>query len=127
MSGLAPSNMCAHWLKQCFWNYLDWADVAAYACLCVLFGADYQTYFCVALLRHLNNTASVQKIAQHHTYKDLHIYLKESQVHEFCIGVHMEYMRELEHKYRKYIYDDINQNIFQSNNNVTLNHKSARD
>lgn len=45
-----------------------------------MFGADYQTYFCVAILKHLNLKNDLndinQKIIQHHTYKDLQIYLK---------------------------------------------------
>jgi len=80
MSGLAPSQICSHWLKQCFWNYLDWPDIITYLSICIVFGVDYQTYFCVAILKHLNlkndlNDIS-QKVIQHHTYKDLQIYLK---------------------------------------------------
>ena len=80
MSGLAPSQICSHWLKQCFWNYLDWSDIVTYLSISIIFGVDYQTYYCVALLKHLNqkyesNNIS-QKIIQHHTYKDLQIYLK---------------------------------------------------
>ena len=45
-----------------------------------MFGVDYQTYFCVAILKHLNLENDLnninQKIIQHHTYKDLQIYLK---------------------------------------------------
>lgn len=80
MSGLAPSQICSQWLKQCFWNYLDWPDIVTYLCVCIIFGVDYQTYFCISLLKHLNQTFESnninQKIIQHHTYKDLQAYLK---------------------------------------------------
>ena len=75
MSGIAPSQICSHWLKQCFWNYLDWNDIMLYLSICIIFGIDYQAYVCVAVLKHLNQN---QTIVQHHTYKDLQIFLKVS-------------------------------------------------
>ena len=80
MSGLAPSQICSHWLKQFFWNYLDWPDIAMFVSTCLVFGIDYQAYFCVAILRHLNQD---QKIVQHHTYRDLQIYLKVIKIWSF--------------------------------------------
>ena len=73
MSGLAPSQICSHWLKQCFWNYLDWNDIVTFLTICIVFGIDYQTYFCVSILKHLNKNLAIFK---HHTYKDLLIFLK---------------------------------------------------
>lgn len=84
MSGLAPSQICSHWLKQCFWNYLDWSDIVTYITICIMYGVDYQTYFCVAILKHLNKKNESNKfsenIVQHHTYKDLQFYLKVSKI-----------------------------------------------
>ncbi len=111
MSGLAPSQICLHWLKQCFWNYLDWSDIVVYLSICIVFGIDYQTYFCLALLKHLNqklltNNTS-QKIMQHHTDKDLQFFLKENQIENFKIQSHFDFMLEMEKKYRKYIFADL--------------------
>jgi hypothetical protein len=80
MSGLSPSQICLNWLKQCFWNYLDWPDIAAYLSICFIFGMDYQVYFCVSILKFLNerNDSNIEslKISQHHTFKDLQFYLR---------------------------------------------------
>ncbi|KAF3850182.1 hypothetical protein F7725_019901, partial [Dissostichus mawsoni] len=53
MSGFTPSQMCLHWLTQCFWNYLDWTEICHYVSTCVLMGPDYQVYMCVAVFTHL--------------------------------------------------------------------------
>jgi hypothetical protein len=53
--------MVVHWTKQCFWSVLDWPEIVTYICVCILYGIDYQVYFCVALLRHLQQDI----IAQH--------------------------------------------------------------
>jgi hypothetical protein len=80
MSGLSPSQICLNWLKQCFWNYLDWSDIVGYISICFIFGMDYQVYFCISVLKFLNEkneTNSIsQKISQHHTLKDLQFYLR---------------------------------------------------
>lgn len=65
--------MCLHWLAQCFWNYLDWTDVCHYLCCCVLLGADYQVYTCVAAFKHLQ-----PEILQHTQTQELQLFLKVS-------------------------------------------------
>ena len=34
--------ICQHWVRQCFWNFLDWPEVCLYLTTCTLLGADYQ-------------------------------------------------------------------------------------
>ena len=34
--------ICQHWLRQCFWNYLDWDEICLYICTCLTMGIDYQ-------------------------------------------------------------------------------------
>ena len=65
------SQICIHWLKQCFWNYLDWGDVCHYVCLCIILGIDYQVYLCVSILKHIQ-----KDITEHMQTQDLIIYLK---------------------------------------------------
>ena len=65
--------ICVHWLKQCFWNYLDWTDIAQYLSVVMVMGVDYQVYICVAVLKHLR-----QLIVQHHQTQDLVVFLKVS-------------------------------------------------
>ena len=45
--------ICQQWLRQCFWNYLDWIEICHYICVCVVLGVDYQVYLCVAILKFL--------------------------------------------------------------------------
>ncbi len=104
MSGMAPSQVCSHWLKQFFWNFLDWPDIVMFVNVCLVLGVDYMAYYCVAVLKHLNEE---QKIVQHHTYKDLQIYLKESQIEGFKLEKYIGFMGELEKKYRTLIMEDI--------------------
>lgn len=73
MSGLSPSQTCSTWIKQCFWNYLNWPEISAYMTMCLVYGIDYQVYFCVALLNYLNEK---NNLCLHHTYKDLQFYLR---------------------------------------------------
>ncbi|CAF1079124.1 unnamed protein product [Brachionus calyciflorus] len=115
MSGLSPSLICSNWLKQCFWNYLDWPEIVTYTSLCIIFGIDFQTYFCVSILKHLNEKQTDnpmynnQSIIQHHTDRDLQIFLKEGQIENFKIENYIDFMFSLEKKYRKYILEDIKQ------------------
>uniref|UniRef100_A0A3P9BDK7 Protein broad-minded n=1 Tax=Maylandia zebra TaxID=106582 RepID=A0A3P9BDK7_9CICH len=71
MSGFTPSQMCLHWLTQCFWNYLDWTEICHYICTCVVMGPDYQVYMCVAIFKHLQ-----PDILQHTQSQELQIFLK---------------------------------------------------
>uniref|UniRef100_A0A3B3CU70 Protein broad-minded n=1 Tax=Oryzias melastigma TaxID=30732 RepID=A0A3B3CU70_ORYME len=95
MSGFTPSQICLHWLTQCFWNYLDWREICLYLCTCVLFSPDYQVYLCVAILRHLQ-----PDILQRTQSQELQIFLKEEPIQGFKIGDHLEFMLGLERSYR---------------------------
>ena len=62
--------MCEQWLRLCFWNVLDWPEVGAmqhalqrgdvtipqiltYLTTCMVLGAEFQVYYCVAALQHM--------------------------------------------------------------------------
>ncbi|KAM9317399.1 protein broad-minded [Gastrophryne carolinensis] len=98
MSGFTPSQICQHWLGQCFWNYLDWSEICHYIAVCIILGVDYQVYLCIAIFRHLQ-----QEILQHTQTQDLQIFLKEEAIHGFQVSDYMEYMEGLEEKYRSII------------------------
>ncbi|KAG9492910.1 hypothetical protein GDO78_001068, partial [Eleutherodactylus coqui] len=95
MSGFTPSQICQHWLSQCFWNYLDWSEICHYVGACILCGADYQVYMCIAIFKHLQ-----QEILQHTQTQDLQVFLKEEAIHGFKFGDHLEFMESLEQMYR---------------------------
>lgn len=73
LPAVLPPQMCLHWLTQCFWNYLDWPEVCHYLCTCVLMGADYQVYVCVAAFKHLQ-----PDILQQTQTQELQLFLKVS-------------------------------------------------
>ena len=61
--------------------------------VCMVFGIDYQTYYCVAILKHLNVE---QNIVQHHTDKDLQIFMKENQIVGFIAELDRKNLRARE-------------------------------
>ncbi|KAL5021697.1 hypothetical protein ScPMuIL_000852 [Solemya velum] len=102
MSGYTPAQLCFHWLKQCFWNYLDWLDICHYICVCIIMGLDYQVYLCASILKFLQ-----RDIAQHMQTQNLIIFLKEGPIQGFHVAEHLKYMQELETKYRKIVLPDM--------------------
>lgn len=102
MSGFTPSQICLQWLNQCFWNYLDWPQVCHYVSTCVLMGPDYQVYVCVAVLKHLQ-----PDILQHTQSQELQVYLKEEPVVGFRFQDYLEFMGELEGRYRSTVLSDM--------------------
>ncbi|KAG7508076.1 hypothetical protein JOB18_002477 [Solea senegalensis] len=102
MSGFTPSQMCLHWLTQCFWNYLDWTEICHYVSTCVVMGADYQVYMCVAIFKHLQ-----REILQRTQSQELQVFLKEEPIQGFRVGSYLEFMEGLETKYRDLVLTDM--------------------
>jgi len=102
MSGCSPAQICQQWLNQCFWNYLDWPQICLYMAICVVFGADYQVYTCVAILRHLQH-----ELMQQMQDKNLLIFLKEEPIRHFMLGDHLEYMQQLQKNFRDTVLADM--------------------
>ena len=46
MSGYTPAQICQHWIRQCFWNFLDWSEVCNYLACCIVLGIEYQVCYC---------------------------------------------------------------------------------
>jgi len=102
MSGCSPAQICQQWLNQCFWNYLDWPQIYQYIMICIVFGADYQVYMCVAILRYLQHELMQQMQA-----KNLLVFLKEEPIHLFEVRDHLEYMQQLQKKFRETVLADM--------------------
>ena len=102
MSGCSPAQICQQWLNQCFWNYLDWPQIYQYVTICVVFGADYQVYTCVAILRHLQH-----ELMRQMQDKNLLIFLKEEPIRHFKIRDHLDYMQQLQKKFRDTVLTDM--------------------
>ncbi|NXP77238.1 BROMI protein, partial [Ramphastos sulfuratus] len=95
LAGFTPSQICLEWITQCFWNYMDWAEICHYIAICILLGPDYQVYMCISVVRHLQ-----QDILKHTEAQDLQIFLKEEALHGFRVSDYLEYMESLEVIYR---------------------------
>ncbi|KAJ3276613.1 hypothetical protein HDV01_004146 [Terramyces sp. JEL0728] len=52
LSGCTPTQMVQQWIRELFWNFLDFSEIQNFILTCLLYGIDYQVYFCVALIRH---------------------------------------------------------------------------
>lgn len=102
MSGCSPAQICQQWLNQCFWNYLDWPQIYQYVMICVVFGADYQVYMCIAVLRHLQH-----ELMQQMQDKNLLIFLKEEPIRHFKLRDHVDYMQQLQKKFRDTVLTDM--------------------
>jgi len=102
MSGCSSAQICQQWLNQCFWNYLDWPQIYQYVTVCVVFGVDYQVYMCVAVLRHLQH-----ELMQQMQDKNLLIFLKEEPIRQFKIRDHLDYMQQLQKKFRDTVLTDM--------------------
>ncbi|KAI8803521.1 broad-minded protein-domain-containing protein, partial [Cladochytrium replicatum] len=55
LAGCTPSQITQRWLRECFWNVLDFPDVCRYILLSLFCGVDYQIYFCLAVFKHLSD------------------------------------------------------------------------
>lgn len=62
------------WHPQSFWNYLDWDSIAAYVCLTMLYGADFQVYTLIAVLVHVE--PEVRELGGRHSPESLDAFLE---------------------------------------------------
>jgi len=91
LSGLTIAQVCTTWIRQCFWNVLDWADIVQYITISMIHGPRMQAFFCIALLKHLEpvivERTQAERLAEH---------LLTSPVFEFCAADSMPFMQMLD-------------------------------
>lgn len=102
MCGYTPSQICQHWLQQCFWNYMDWNQINHYIAVVVILGTDYQVYICISILKHLQ-----EQILEHRLTQDLQVFLKENPFYNYSVAYYMDFMKTLESKYRGIVLSDL--------------------
>jgi hypothetical protein len=104
LSGCTPSQITTRWLREMFWNVLDFPDIANYIVLCLGCGIDYQIYFCVALFKHIE-----KDVLRHAREKDLISFLVEGPLD---LGSKhfpdLNFIKSLETKYRTSILEKMN-------------------
>ncbi|KAF5404737.1 hypothetical protein PHET_01840, partial [Paragonimus heterotremus] len=100
---LSPSQIFIRWLKQCFWNYLNWPEIVDYIFACILHSAPYCVYVAIAILRHLsesiNRAKSEMPTEQEPQPEQLIVFLQEEPIRGFHLFEHMAYINELHRKY----------------------------
>lgn len=102
LSGYTESQICQQWLRQCFWNVLDWPEICGYFLTCMYLGMDYQVYYCVAILRHLQG-----KILQATHDRELVPSLTASSAEGFSLVEELEFMQKLHARFSESILDDL--------------------
>ena len=65
-------------------------------------GIDYQIYFCMAILKHLQ-----RDIFFHAQQRDLSTFLREQPIKDFNLGLYIDFLIELEGRYRKVVMPDL--------------------
>jgi hypothetical protein len=104
LSGCTPSQITTRWIREMFWNVLDFPDIANYVLFAMACGIDYQVYFCVALFKHIE-----KDVMRHAREGDLILYLVEGPLD---LGGRkfpdVEFMSSLESKYRVEILERMN-------------------
>ncbi|KAA0199130.1 hypothetical protein FBUS_07941 [Fasciolopsis buskii] len=92
------------WVKQCFWNYLDWNGIMDYVILCLIHPRPYcHVYFVLAALRHLRRAirlATAQSPTnQQQQPQQLAVFLQEEPIRGFQPSEHLDFFTILHSKY----------------------------
>ncbi|KAI9365394.1 broad-minded protein-domain-containing protein [Zopfochytrium polystomum] len=111
LSGCTPSQITQRWLRECFLNVLAFPEIANYLALTLLFGVDYQVYFCIAALRFCQ--PAIQQAARR---GELIVFLNEaagirSVLGGFRAADHLAYMRDLEGRYREVVFSELRSQV----------------
>ncbi|CAL8090276.1 unnamed protein product [Calicophoron daubneyi] len=103
MVELPPSQIFCRWMNQCFWNYLDWSDIADIVALNLLYSPPYHIYVGLAILRHLKDVIRLATVEcptqQEQQPKQLVVFLQEQPIRGFDVSKNLGYMEELHRKY----------------------------
>ncbi|KAJ3411726.1 hypothetical protein HDV05_001786 [Chytridiales sp. JEL 0842] len=112
LSGCTPSQISERWLRECFWNVLDFSDIISYVSSVLILGVDYQIYFCISILRHVEKDILVAS-----REGDLINFLHEATgickaLHSFKSSNYFLYMGQLKKKYRQQIIGEMRNQVF---------------
>jgi hypothetical protein len=91
LSGCTPSQFIQKWIRQVFWNVIDFEWIQHYILWTLLLGVDYQVYFCVMLFKE-----SAQRLLR--ACRDGNLISLQEEPWECRYD--MNYVSSLEKKYR---------------------------
>ena len=98
VSGVSIGTVCCVWIQQCFLNYLDFEEICSYILTVLVMGLEYQIYFIVCVLKHLQ-----EDILQYTQENNLMYFLLENPIRGFQVRHWIQYMKELEEKWERCI------------------------
>ena len=98
ISGVSLINVVTTWTRHCFINHLDISEIMAYILFPLRFGADYQVYFIVALLKHLEE--DIKRSSWKFAIDEL---LLQNPIVGFDPVNEFASMKELEKTYRSFV------------------------
>lgn len=90
VSGVSIGTVCCVWIQQCFLNFLDLEEICGYILTVLVMGVEYQIYFIVCILKHLQ-----EDILQYTQENNLMYYLLEKPIRGFQVRDWIQYMKEL--------------------------------
>ena len=97
--GYPASQICQHWIRQCFLNYLDWGEIVLYLTASIVLDVDYQIYFCISVLKHLE-----KDILSCCHDNNLALFLRNSPIANFKFTDYIDFMMCLHEKYSDIIF-----------------------
>lgn len=106
LSGCTVSQICQQWLRECFWNVLNFSEIAHFVMSSLILGPDYPVYFCVSVLRHATPMI-MQGLVDQSLVRVLSNGLQMGD--GYRLGNHLEFMNQLELKYRARVLSDWHQ------------------
>ncbi|VDP67370.1 unnamed protein product [Echinostoma caproni] len=103
LAELPPSQIVRRWMKQCFWNYLDWSGIIDFMVICLLHSEPYHIYFILTVLQHLRHAvrlATAQSPTdQQQQPQQLVVFLQEEPIRGFEMSNYLDIFRQLDCKY----------------------------
>ncbi|KAJ3111858.1 hypothetical protein HDU96_005284 [Phlyctochytrium bullatum] len=120
LSGCTPSQITQRWMRECFWNVLDFPEIINYFTFNLVAGIDYHIYFCIALLKHLERpilaAAREGKLITYLYEPGEHV----KDVATFESDMYTTFMKRLEDKYRDTIYEEMESQVREFNSGASL-------
>ncbi|GIX80949.1 protein broad-minded [Caerostris darwini] len=110
--GILPSVIYNQWTIQCYWNYLDFYDVAHFVLFNVLFSGEFTLYFFASVLKHLHTF-----ILEHAHSNNLYSLLMKNPIHDFKVYDCMDFMNSLASTFHEPIWKTVKEILQDEINN----------
>ncbi|KAH7477157.1 Protein broad-minded [Phytophthora ramorum] len=103
-------SLVVRWHSQNFWNYFDWENIVIYTYFSILYGAEFQVYIIVAILKHLEPT--MRELTARHSSRSRAPFL--TLIREPIRGFHFSPWRTFLLRLRSEYHQDVEALLFAS-------------